>query len=125
MFRDAHGYVVEAEEVAVGGDDLAGELDGGLLAVADAEQDAEELGVGEGCRSGLEQALARAELRRELLYGVAASFHARDLIGKGGIRLQGASGSLREPSLPGLRGGVPCRAATTAPEPLEPPEEAT
>jgi hypothetical protein len=68
------GNVVETEEVAVGGYDLAGELDGGLLAVADAEEDAEQLGVGEGAGPGLEQALARAEFRGELLYGVAATF---------------------------------------------------
>ena len=65
---------MEPEEVAVGGYDLAGELNGGLLAVADPEEDAEQLGVGEGAGSGLEQALARAKLRRELLYRVASSF---------------------------------------------------
>ena len=74
VFRNAHVHVVETEEVAVGRYDLAGELDGGLLAVADAEEDAEQLGVRQGAGPCLQQALARAQLRRELLYGVASSF---------------------------------------------------
>ncbi len=91
VFRESHAYVVEAEEVALGRDDLAGELDGGLLAVADAEEDAQQLGVGEGAGPGLEQSLARAELRWELLYGVASSFQDYGVIGTVGYGLQAAS----------------------------------
>ncbi len=91
VFSVVDAYVVEAEEVALGRDDLAGELDGGLLAVADAEEDAEQLGVGEGAGPGLEQSLARAELRRELLYGVASSFQDYGVIGTVGYGLQAAS----------------------------------
>ncbi len=58
------GYVVETKEVSVRRDHLAGELDGGLLAVADAEEYAEKLGVGERGRPGLQQTLARPELGR-------------------------------------------------------------
>jgi hypothetical protein len=54
VFPDSHVYVVEAEEVAVGRYDLAGELDGGLLTVADAEEDAEQLGVRQGDGSRLQ-----------------------------------------------------------------------
>ena len=42
------GYAVQAEEVAVGRYDLAGELYGGLLTVADAQEDSKKLGVREG-----------------------------------------------------------------------------
>ena len=63
---------MEAEEVATLRDDLARQLDGGLFTAPDAEQDAEEFGVGERGGPRLKEPLARPELGRELLYRVSA-----------------------------------------------------
>jgi hypothetical protein len=52
VFSDSRVYIVEAKEVTVGRYHLAGEHFGGLLAVADAQEDSEKLGVREGGAGG-------------------------------------------------------------------------
>jgi len=52
VFSDSHVYIVEAKEVTVGRYHLTGEHFGGLLAVADAQEDPEKLGVREDGAGG-------------------------------------------------------------------------
>ena len=72
MFWVLHRDAVQAKQVAVLGDHLARQLHSGLLRTPTAKENAQKLGAGERLRTLREQALARPELRRELLHGVAA-----------------------------------------------------
>src|SRR5918995_3148106 len=70
VFSALHADVVESEQVAVLGDDLARELDRGLLGATDPEQYAEQLGARECLGPISEQPLPWPELGRELLDGI-------------------------------------------------------
>src|SRR5829696_6843716 len=70
VFRESHADVVESKQVAVLGDDLARELNRGLLGATDPEQYAEQLCARECLGPIGEQPLPWPELGRELLDGI-------------------------------------------------------